>query len=948
MRRSIVLPAAFFLSGAAGLVFQVVWLYRCGLALGSSLASVTVVLSAFMGGLAIGNLVVARHGGRVNRPLRLYVGLELVAGVTGVLVTHALPETAALVNHLPGASGGGAALNLWRFLVAFALMGVPTTLMGATLPLLTEARTREGRTFGAVLGALYGWNTLGAVAGVIAAETLAIGAFGVVGTAWLAGGLNVMASGLALACVADDESVLPAGQASPAGPRPTLPTQRLEPLLAAAAVAGATLLALEVIWFRLLSMYVLVTTLATSLMLAVVLAGIGAGGLVAAWWVSSRRDTRPWLPAVACLTGVAVLASYAAFGVTTSDTQVGSWGRLLWFALVLTLPASVLSGVLFTLTGEALWHRHPKASAASGGLAAANTAGALLGPPIAAWLLLPHAGMTAAIVLSAASYAVVALLTWHDRPPVSAAPGRRTGRPALASALALGIGVVALPFGSWTDRYFLRAAAAYADDGSSVVASKEGASETLLVMQQRWLGSPVYSRLVTNGFSMSGTALQGQRYMRAFAYYPMLLHDGPIRKALVICYGVGVTVGAVAHIPSVESIDVAEISRDIVSMSDAIYPAGARPLDDPRIRLHIEDGRFHLQSTRERFDLITGEPPPPRTPGTVNIYTREYFELVRDRLNEGGMATYWVPVARPNPGTDVNTIIRAFCDVFSDCTLWNATPFDLMLLGTRDAHGQRTMATVTAPWQTPGLEARLREVGFERAEQVAATFLGDAAYLDALTRDTPPLTDDHPRRLRPARGRPSLSDPGYGHDAVVTGLYQAVLDVNRARDAFQQSPFIRRLWPPELIERSLPFFQHQSAMNRVYWEGGQPLRQIEALDGLLTQTSLRTLPLWILGSDDVKQRIAESGSEDSTGAVLYAKGLRALSGRDYAGAAQFFAGADRQGLRGSTVRPLMAYALWRAGRPDVARQLAAEAQPATSDERHFWEWLRRQIGGSGS
>ena len=99
-------------------------------------------------------------------------------------------------------------------------------------------------------------------------------------------------------------------------------------------------------------------------------------------------------------------------------------------------------------------------------------------------------------------------------------------------------------------------------------------------------------------------------------------------------------------------------------MSDVIYAPAAHPLRDPRVRLHIEDGRYFLETTAERFDLITGEPPPPRTPGAVNIYTREYFQLIHDRLAEGGMATYWVPVARPDPGTDVDTIVRAFCDVF--------------------------------------------------------------------------------------------------------------------------------------------------------------------------------------------------------------------------------------------------------------------------------------------
>ncbi len=921
---SLVLPAAFFLSGAAGLIFQVTWLYRCGLVLGSSVAAVTVVLSGFMAGLALGNAAVAAGGRRLAHPLRTYASLELLVALSGVIVTYLLPHAGSLLT--PAANSAGA-LNAQRFLVAFVLLLVPATAMGATLPVLVSALCANGARFAVALGRLYGWNTLGAVTGVVVSEVVLVGAVGVTGSAWVAAVLNLCAAALALRAQGVAASVVPrvADDQRQAG--------RAASLYLATALSGALLLALEVIWFRFLSMYVLVTTLATSLILAVVLSGIGLGGLLASAWLRRRPDIGDLLPAVACAAGLTALGSYVLFGRLTSGTQVGEWTSVLWFAVALTLPVSLLSGALFTLVGEALPRARGDDAAAAGRLTLANTAGAICGPPVAAYVLMPRLGMEGAIFAIGVAYGLVALLT--------ARPSK--GRLRLVGAGALVLAAAAFPFGSLNRAYFTRAAAAYADDGSRVVASREGVSETLFVMQQQWLGQPVYSRLITNGFSMSGTALQGQRYMRAFAYYPMLLHDGPLRKVLVICYGVGVTVGAVTHIPSVEEIHVAEISKDVVAMSDAIYAAGSRPLEDPRVRLHLEDGRFFLHTTTERFDLITGEPPPPRTPGTVNIYTREYFQLMHDRLNDGGLATYWLPVARPHPGTDVNTIIRAFCDVFSDCSLWNATPFDLMLVGSRGLTGARTMEQFSAPWQKPGLEAHLRDVAFERPEQIGATFLGDAGYLRELTRQTPPLTDNFPHRLAPVRGRPSLSDPAYGTDTAVTQMYQSMLDVRRARNAFASSSFIRARWPAPLIERSLPYFETQAALNRVYWEGGLPLRQIDELHAVLTTTTLRTLPLWILGSDEVKQRIAEAGGENG-GATEYARALRALSGRDWPGAVQWFELASGRGMNGPTLRPLLAYALLRNGQHDEAGRLAAAAQPADEDERHVWTWLRSRIG----
>jgi predicted membrane-bound spermidine synthase len=138
------------------------------------------------------------------------------------------------------------------------------------------------------------------------------------------------------------------------------------------------------------------------------------------------------------------------------------------------------------------------------------------------------------------------------------------------------------PFGLMSQTYFARAARGYTGDGSEIVATREGSAETIFLTRKTWMGEPIYYRLVTNGFSMSGTVVPAKRYMRYFVYLPMLLHKGPLRRVLVICYGVGLTAGAVKDVTSVESIDVVEISRDIVAMSDFIYSANEHPLRDPR------------------------------------------------------------------------------------------------------------------------------------------------------------------------------------------------------------------------------------------------------------------------------------------------------------------------------------------------------------------------------
>jgi len=936
MPGDLALSIAFFLSGAAGLIFEVVWFYRAGLVFGNSVWAASIVLSSFMAGLALGTALAGRYGPRLTRPVRAYARLEAIVATSGMLLTYLLPIVPPLV-------GGG---DLRRLITAFVLLVAPATAMGATLPLLVGALTRTDRLFARVLGRMYAWNTFGAVAGAVTAEVLLIDRLGVTGAAWMAAALDALAAMIAMAF--SERVNRRAERASPLPPpvrRDTLTGRALRGasatlLLLCAGASGITLLALEVIWFRFLSMYVLTTTLAMTLMLAVVLASIAAGGLAAALWARRDPGAPRAVPVVALLMAAAVGLSYWLFGALTSGTQVGDWRRVLWFTMIEAAPVSVLSGLLFTLLGGALERRVVEPTLAAAALTFANTIGAMAGAPLAAFVLLPVFGMEQSLFLAVLVYAAVAVVAWFALGGEAIAARSRSFISAAALALVV---AVLFPFGRMNATYFPRAAAAYAVDDSRIVATREGPSETIFVMAQQWLGAPVYHRLVTNGFSMSGTSIPAMRYMRDFAYLPMFLHRTPMQRALVICYGVGVTAGAVADIPSLTSIDVVEISKDVVAASADIYPSDRLPLRDPRVRLHLEDGRYFLQTTGERFDLITGEPPPPRNPGAVNIYTREYFQLIRDRLADGGLASYWVPIGRPDPGTDVDTIIRAFCDVFDDCTAWTGTPFDLILVGSRGASGPLDEAGFTQPWQTAGLQAKLREVGFEEPEQIGATFIGDARYLHTLTAATPLLTDNFPQRLRPVAGRPSLSDPRYNSDPAVAQRFMTLLDTERTRDLFESSPYIRARWPGPLALRTLPAFDLQAIINRVLWEGGHPLAQIEDLHKVLTETRLRTLPLWILGSDEVKQRIAERSAERS-GPVEYARALRAISGRDYHAAVLLLAHAEQLGLEAPTVRPLLVYALVMSDRLEEARQLARAARPRTDEQRHYWAWMGKTFG----
>ena len=360
-----ILYAVFFLSGAAALLFETLWFRQAGLTFGNSITASSLVLAAFMGGLALGNGLSARLGRRVVRPVRVYALLEIAIALSGVVIVWILPAlTAGLSAFLASFLDQPLLLNALRLVLSFVLLIVPTTAMGATLPILVRAlRVRDDASisgdaggFGIALGRLYACNTLGAVVGAVAGEVAIIEWVGVLGTAWVAAVLDLIAAGGALGIARYFSGTCEALSPKSDG----FPNFRARCLLGAAFLSGAVLLALEVVWFRFLHLFVPATTLAFAVMLSVVLTGIGVGGGLAARWL--RRDARAFrvLPAIALGSGILTVTTYLTFVyvVTPFGTgYIGNISQILTLSVALMFPVSLLSGILFTFTGAAL-NRH--------------------------------------------------------------------------------------------------------------------------------------------------------------------------------------------------------------------------------------------------------------------------------------------------------------------------------------------------------------------------------------------------------------------------------------------------------------------------------------------------------------------------------------------------------------------------------------------------------------
>jgi predicted membrane-bound spermidine synthase len=920
-----VLCLLFFLSGAAALLFETLWFRLATLAFGNSVWASSLVLASFMLGLALGNGWAARRPPSRDGSVRLYARLELTIGMTGLALVLLLPHLSQLlVPAFRPVLDRPVILNALRLGGAFVLLLAPSTAMGATLPILVKALARSRPEFGAVLGRLYGWNTLGAVAGALAGEGLLLERLGIAGTGVAAAVLNLTAWSVASRMAsrwppAEDEvaAVATSGRARRAGA-----------LLAAAALAGATLLAFEVLAFRFLLLFAHGTSRAFAVMLAAVLSGIAVGGLAASVLLRHAKSAFRAAGAIAFLAGASVVGAYAGYESVAASrpAHASAMVDVAVLALPLVFPVSFLSGLLFTAIGRALQDHLGDETRTTGMLTLANTLGAMLGSLAGGFVLLPGLGLERSLFVLALVYGVVGACALRGAPPVHRAWRVTT---ALAAVLLLAL-LVAFPFGHMKDRHLDRIVRRLGRDGSYVVAVRESATETIVYLGRDLLGQPLSHRLVTNGFSMAATDWGSRRYMKAFVYVPLLLHGTP-RRALLISYGVGATAQALVDTSSLESIDVVDISRDVVEASRLTSPVGApHPLDDRRIRLHIEDGRFFLLSSPGRFDLITAEPPPPKYAGVGNLYSREYFTLVRDRLNERGVASYWLPVFLLEPG-DARAIARAFCAVFEDCSLWAGAGHNWMLVGTRSSPDPAPQDAGTRDWGEGQGGKERRRLGFETPAWLVATFLGDASFLRTWAAGVAPLEDNWPYRLSPRIPRQDRPDAAYAE----------VMDATAVRRRFQESPWVRRLWAKTLRDEAEALFDQQQWLNAALLRRGHSwYRSFEGAARAGAAAHVRAL---VLGVTPDELRVAELAlARGASGPVLeYYLGALALSRGEAGEAVRQLGPLYARNPRVGRIAELLAIALCHDGRPDAAADLArsasATASPGAGDG--FWTGL---------
>jgi spermidine synthase len=720
------LLALFAASGCAALIYQIVWLERLALAIGSSAPSVGVVLATFMGGLGLGSWLASRAA-PPSSPLRRYALIELALGALGLVTLAAIP----LLGGAYAALAGGAAWSIGARLLVAAIVLLPaTTLMGATLPIVaTLAGT--GPRGAARLGWLYAANTAGGMLGAVVAAFYLLRIHDAFVATYVAVALNVGVAAAA-ACLARGRA--PPQAAAVETPPRTARVSGVGAIYGAAAISGMTALTAEVLWTRHLSLLLGGTVYTFALILAVLLLGLGAGSGAGAA-AGKRSDPRIALAACQALLAIAMAAgTYAVarslpfwpIDVTLPTTAAAALQLDLLRVAYVVLPSALLWGASFPLALAALARAGEEPRRAIGRLYAANTAGAIVGALATTFVLIVIVGSQRAeqlMILASAGAAVWLLVRYRG---FESRALQRSA--AIAAAFALvGIAVPALPPALVAYGRFLPTRGVNAN----VVYVGEGVTASIAVTEEPD-GTLTYHNA---GKTQASTYPQDMRLQRMLGHLTTLVVAEP-RSVLVVGLGAGITAGAVSLDPAVERVVVAELEPLVPTVAAAFFETPNHyVVANDKVDIRIDDGRHLLATTSERFDAITSDPLDPWVKGAAALYTREFWQLCKTRLNDGGAVTVFVQLYETSEDA-VRSELATFLDVFPNAVVFANTVegmgYDLVLVG-RNGSEPIDVARMThrlARADYARVAASLRAVGFDSALDLVGTFAADASSLE--------------------------------------------------------------------------------------------------------------------------------------------------------------------------------------------------------------------------
>lgn len=744
-------------SGVAALIYEVVWFPLLQLIIGSSTASLGWLLAAFMGGMCLGSVLLPKWIPTRWHPLRVYAALELGIGISGILVLHLTGFAGGLYTSWVG---DGTLGLLLRGALAALCLTPPAMLMGATLPALARCMDASPLSGGLV----YATNIAGGVFGCLWAGFYLLPQHDMTTATYAAAGINVAMAVVALlmaGCVAPKADEAQPSHSNAFSNRDVYIT---------IAISGFCALGAEAIWTRMLGLLFGASVYALSLILAVFLTGLGIGSALGT--LLGRVVERPRVALGACQLAACVAMAWAAYNLSQALPYWPVNPQLstdVWFsfeldlvrALWVLLPSTVLWGASFPLALRAAAEIDGDAGRRMARVYSANTIGAVAGALAATlWMVGALGTQGAQQVLIAAS--ALAGLIFVNR------------RQRLAGIVIAGLAIASVPPLSKLLAAHGRYSATWVNKGEVIYAG-EGRQSTVAVSK---FDDDVLTFHVAGKIQASNVP-RDLRLQRMLGHLTTLVVPRP-RSVLVIGCGAGITAGAVSIDPRVEHLTIAEI-EPLVPRTAAKY-FGASNFDvvsNPKTRIHIDDGRHFLLTSREKFDGITVDPLDPWVNGAANLYTMEFFESAKRHLNPGGSITMYVQLFETTPDA-VKSTVATFLEVFPNGTIWG-NPFDgrghdMVLLGTAEPlHLDLDAIEQRLDYRNDGAVAQsLAEVGMNSPVDLFATYAGRKSDL-----------------------QPWLAAAAINRDANLRMQYLAGLGLDRDDSAAIYAEILRHLRFPE-------------------------------------------------------------------------------------------------------------------------------------------------------
>ena len=740
MRHPRLILAIFVLSGAAGLIYEVVWSRQLVLVFGNTTQAVSTILTGFFGGMAIGSFVGGRIADRVRSPLRLYGAIELVL----VAVVLATPTTFHLLHEVyRGAYGSleghAELLALVRFALAVLALAPATVLMGATLPTLTRQLTGDAHLSSA-FGRLYAANTIGAIFGTLAAGLILIELLGLTATLVVGAGCSAVA-GLVALFLSRDATTAPAvhvhdtPEAASIVTAATAATARPTLALILAFVSGLTSLGYQVLWTRLLSSGTGNSTYVFTLILATFLIGIAAGAAAFTW-------LRPRIgrPVTAIAIGQVLVAGLAFGSLVLVIGHPGpldpmhvleSVGKAVGSVLLVVLPTTFVMGFMFPASSALLGDDPRRIATSAGGLLAANTLGAIVATFAIPFLVIPVVGSPVAVAVIALVNVATALTLLAASPLI--APARRLATAAVAVVVGLAIVVGLATPGTVVDPGIARVR----ETGGTIFASAE---DEIAAVQA---GKHGQRELWVTGTSMTLLTVDA----KLMPVLPLILRPQSTR-ALTVAFGMGSAFRG-ALIAGLRT-DAIELVPSVPKMFGYFYGDATDVLANPNGRVIIADGRNHVELTDQRYDIIVTDPPPPiESSGASVISSLEYYQSGHARLNPGGIMMQWTP--HGGTADEFKAHLRTFHAVFRHVTIANGPGgWGYFLLGS-DEPMVFTDSAIREVLGRPGILTDISSA-FDSPESTVDGWvrrIGSLLWISddqvtAYTGDGPLITDDRP------------------------------------------------------------------------------------------------------------------------------------------------------------------------------------------------------------